>query len=40
MAGILKSSGRPMFELLYTTYAIVAILPYVGIVACIKVGAL
>jgi len=29
-----------MLELLYTTYAIVAILPYVGIVACIKVGAL
>ena len=29
-----------MLELLYTTYALVAILPYVGIVACIKVGAL
>ena len=29
-----------MLELLCTTYAIVAILPYVGIVVCVKVGAL
>ena len=30
-----------MLELFYTTtYAIVAILPYIGIIVCIKVGAL
>ena len=29
-----------MLELFYMTYAIVAILPYVGIVVCVKVGAL